>query len=135
MQKEMMLITSSWNGYKTFRMIPLSNNSTYAEAIFDSERKTLALMSRQTAEQFRMVPRLSEDGEMIRSKVPRANGKTYKEERKVVISSIEYYITELNEVKQLVHSLAVNSDTFDIEVYLNAEKPISLEKGSPLESL
>lgn len=135
MQKEMMLITSSWNNYKTFRMIPLSNNSTYAEAIFDSENKTLALMSRQSAEQFRMIPRLSEDGEMVKSKVARANGKTYKEERRVVVSSIEYYITEPNEIKQLVSSLAVNSDTFDIEVYLNAVKPISLEKGSALESL
>lgn len=128
----MILITSSWNNYKTFRLIPMVNNSAFAEGIFDPETKTLAMMSRQTAEAFRMIPKLDVNGEVVKSKVPRSNGKLYQEERKVITSHIEYYVTEREEIVGLLDRLADNSSSFDIFQYLDAEKPQPLGKESAL---
>lgn len=120
-EKNMMLITSIWNGAKTFRLIPLSNDSTYAEGIYDPGAKTLALMSRQMGEMFRMVPKLNDNGDMEKAKAVRQNGSQYKEERRVIKSSIEYYITDKSEIIELINLLAVNAPTFDYNQYLVAE--------------
>ena len=120
-QKAMMLITSDWNNHKTFRMIPLSNDSVYIEGIYDVEAKTLALMSKQVAESYRMIPRLSVEGEIIPSKVKRTNGKDFKEERVVITSSIEYYITEAAEIEEIVKHMAVNESTFDFKKYMTSD--------------
>lgn len=115
-----MLITSIWNGAKTFRLIPLSNDSTYAEGIYDPGAKTLALMSRQMGEMFRMVPKLNDNGDMEKAKAVRQNGSQYKEERRVIKSSIEYYITDNSEIIELINLFAVNAPTFDYNQYLAA---------------
>ena len=123
-EKNMMLITSIWNGAKTFRLIPLSNDSTYAEGIYDPGAKTLALMSRQMGEMFRMVPKLNDNGDMEKAKAVRQNGSQYKEERRVIKSSIEYYITDINEIRQLINLLAGNADSFNYEQYLVPAVPV-----------
>jgi hypothetical protein len=50
MNKSMMLITSAWGSKKTFKLIPISPECPYNEAIFDVDNKVLAVISKQKKE-------------------------------------------------------------------------------------
>ena len=47
MNKTMMLVTSTWDREKTFKLIPVSPDSPYNEGIFDPENKVLAVISKE----------------------------------------------------------------------------------------
>ena len=56
----MMLVTSSWGNNKTFKMIPVTPESVYNEAIFDLDSKVLALISKEKKESMHMVAKLND---------------------------------------------------------------------------
>jgi len=122
MNKSMMLITSSWGQKKTFKMIPATPDCIFNEAIFDLDSKVLALISKEKKESLHMVAKVNEFGDVVPMKIGRrSNGKDFAEERKSLETFYEYYIEDINEVKEVVSKLAVNSDTFDISSFVNAE--------------
>lgn len=119
MNKTMMLITGSWGQKKTFKLIPVTPDSPYNEAIYDPDSKVLALIGKEKKQSMHMVAKLNEFGDITPMKVgKRTNGKDYAEERKVLETYYEYYIDTPEEIKAVIDLLAVNADTFDYSQHM-----------------
>ena len=117
-----MLITSTWGKSKTFRLIPVTKDSIYNEAIFDLDNKVLALISKEKKQTMHMLPKLNEFGDVQYLKVgKRANGKEFSEERKLVETFYEYYVENVEEVVEFVKAFAINADTFNYQQYIDAK--------------
>jgi len=113
--KNMMLISSAFRGVKSFSMIPVTQDCPYVEAMFDPTSGILAVISKVKKQAMHMVPRLDENGQPIRLKVPNMEaGKTVKEQRLQIETFSEIYITEKDEIAQFVYMFAVNAEQFDI---------------------
>lgn len=124
----MWLYTSEWQGHKTFKMIPVKPDCPFVEAIFDPESKVLVLISRTAKQSMHMLPKLDDNGDVMMMKLqPRMNGKKFKEERKVVETFLEYYMSEKSEITEFIKMFAVNQETFDI----NPAMDLVIEKPKP----
>jgi len=122
MIKSMMLITSTWGSSKTFKMIPVTQDCVFNEAIFDLDSKVLALISKEKKESLHMVAKVNEWGDVVPMKIgKRGNGKDYAEERKSLETFYEYYVEDINEIKDIVSMFAVNAEFFDITSFLEAK--------------
>ena len=122
MIKSMMLITSTWGSSKTFKMIPVMKDCVFNEAIFDLDSKVLALISKEKKESLHMVAKVNEWGDVVPMKIgKRGNGKDYAEERKSLETFYEYYVEDINEIKDIVSMFAVNAEFFDITSFLEAK--------------
>lgn len=127
MNKSMMLVTGSWGNNKTFKLIPVTPECPYNEAIFDRDSKVLALIGKEKKQSMHMLAKLDDNGDVKRMKIGRRdNGKDYAEERKTLETYYEYYIENPSEIKEIVNLFALNADTFDFNQYLEeayAEQP------------
>ena len=121
MTKSMMLITGAWGQTKTFKIIPVSNDAPYNEAIFDRDSKVLALIGKEKKQSMHMVAKLDDNGDVKRMKVGRRdNSKDYAEERKTLETYYEYYLDNPEEIKNVINLLCINADSFDYNEYLEA---------------
>ena len=119
MNKSMLLITSSWGPKKTFKMIPVTPDAMYNEAIYDIDSKVLAIIGTEKKESMHMVAKLNEWGDPVNMKIgKRNNGKDYAEERKTLETFYEYYIEDANEIVEFIKLVAVNADNFDYDVHM-----------------
>lgn len=128
MTKSMMLVTGSWGNTKTFKMIPVTPECPFNEAIFDRDSKVLALIGKEKKQSLHMVAKLDDNGDVKRMKIGRRdNGKDFAEERKTLETYYEYYIENPEEIMSLVDLFAINADTFDFTQYMEAaaEQPAS----------
>jgi len=122
MNKSMMLVTSTWDSQKTFKLIPVTPDSPYNEGIFDPENKVLAVISKEKKQTLHMIAKLNEFGDPQTLKIGRRiNGKEYAEERKTLESFYEYYLENAEEIKNLINMIAINADSFDYDQYLTKE--------------
>lgn len=127
MEKTMLLINSEWNAEKSFRLIPISNDAPYVEAIFDPKAKVMAIIGKEKKETFHMVPKLNNFGDTELLRVgKRENGKNYAEERKTMETYSEYYIHHVDDVRSIVKILAVNEADFDYEVFLKSDEAVAV---------
>lgn len=128
----MLLITSTWGPAKTFKMMPITTDCPYNECIFDVQSKVLAIIGKVSKESFHMMPKLDDKGDIVRLKIgKKEDGKDYAEERKILSTFYEYYITDKEEIAEFVKHFAVNSESFDFMQYLNLEIP----KEGPVNSI
>lgn len=104
----MMLITSKWQDQPTFKMIPITAECPFIEGIFDPSTKVLAVVGRYSMQRYTMTYKLDDNGDPVMTKKPRPNGKTYKEERRLLDGYQEYYIEDPKEIMLFVHRFAVN---------------------------
>lgn len=112
----MMITTSNWGPYKTFKLMPMTGDCPYVEAIFDPSSKILAIISKIAKSSYHMVPKLDDNGDEIKLKIgKRQNGQDNKEQRVLMDTHAEYYITDLDEAKSFIKVFAVNADTYDID--------------------
>lgn len=136
--KSMILTTSNWGPNKTFKMIPINNDCPYVEAIFDPGSKILAIISKVAKQSYHMVPKLDDNGDEITLKISkRQNGKEIKEQRVMMETHAEYYISERNEIEDLVNGFAINADSFPIKGYFEnapevSKKPLTSDKATNL---
>lgn len=76
-----------------------------------------------------MVPKLNDDGEPIRLKTPnQQTGKTVKEERRLVDTFSEFYLTDKADIETFIHMFAVNAESFDYNAFMQVdvkETPVS----------
>jgi len=133
MNNSMMLITSSWGQFKTFKMIPTDINCPYSECIFDVQSKVLAIIGRISKESLHMLPKLTDQGDVTYLKIgKRENGKPYAEERRMLTTLYEYYIEDVADIKTFVNKFAENSDTFNVQQYIDLvidTKPVAAENS------
>ena len=121
-EKSMMLVTSNWGPYKSFKAIPINTDCPYMEAIFDPSSKILAVISKHSKQSYHMLPKLDDSGDPIKMKIgKRQNGKDFKEERRLIDTYAEYYISEKNEIENFIKSFCLNSDSYDYKDYMNKE--------------
>ena len=130
-QPTMKLVTAPWQNGSSFRLIPVSKDCPFAEGIYDPTSKILVLMSVIKKETLHMMPKLDENGDPLKSRV-RQNGKQYKEERKSLETFTEHYISEKEEIEEIIKEHAVNADKFDFKKYMVDPSIIVPEKKSKL---
>lgn len=115
----MLLITSAMQGQKTFKLMPISTDCPFNEGIFMPDGRILVMMSKEKKESVHMLPRLDENGDPVKTKTARMNGKSYKEHRVHLETYTEHYLAEKEEIINLIKMVAVNADSFDYDKYLN----------------
>jgi len=122
MNESMMLTSSNWGPNKTFKMIPVNLECPYTEAIFDPGSKILAIVSKVCKQQYHMIPKLDDNGDPQRLKInKREDGKDIKEERRLLDTFAEYYITDEEEIELIVEGMSINSDTYDWKKFFTDE--------------
>ena len=120
--KNMMLVNSSFRGAKSFNLIPVSKDAPYIEAMFDPSSGILACIGVNSKQSFHMVPRLNDEGQPMRLKVPnKTTGKTVKEQRVSQQTYSEYYISDKADIEDFINIFAINADTFDFKQYTSVE--------------
>jgi len=112
----MMITTSNWGPHKTFKLIPLSADCPYVEVIFDPSSKILAVISKIAKSSYHMIAKLDDNGDEVKLKISkRQNGKEIKEQRVLMDTHAEYYITDLGEAKAFIKVFAINADEFNTD--------------------
>jgi hypothetical protein len=127
-QKNMFAVTSQWGTSKTFRLIPLTHDTPYLEAIYDPMSRALILLTRQQKEGFHMVTKLDDNGDPVRN--PKASPTAqdpYKKERKALSTSHEAYITEKQEIISFVEMFMYNAD-YDFKKFMVDPSIITTDK-------
>lgn len=110
--KTMMLVESTWQDTKTFKMIPVSNDCPYVECIYDPSSKVLVLIGKTTKTSLHMLPKLDEYGKAV------SGNRGAKQERRSIDTFQEYYIEEDKDIKEITKMFAVNASKFDIAKFL-----------------
>lgn len=127
-EKTMMLVHSNFGNAKSFRMIPVTNTCPYVEVLFDPETGTLVPVLNVIKQAYHMLPRLDDNGDVMRMKLgTRDNGKDYKEERRLVETFSEFYVSEESSIEEFINYFAVNASAFDWKGFLpkkEVAKPI-----------
>lgn len=117
-----MLIKSTWNKDKTFKLIPIHKDCPYNEAIFDVDQKVLAVISKESKDTFQMVPKFNDKGDVAYLKSPRDNGKNYAEERRALEAYYEYYLEDEGDIMKFV-KLFAGASVLDIVQSFMVKKP------------
>ena len=110
--KTMMLVESTWQDTKTFKMIPVSNDCPYVECIYDPSSKVFVLIGKITKTSLHMLPKLDEYGKAV------SGNRGAKQERRSIDTFQEYYIEEEKDIKEITKMFAVNASKFDIAKFL-----------------
>jgi len=125
--QNMMLVNSTFRNTKSFTLIPVSLDSPYTEAMFDPASGILAVISKVMKQSYHMVPKLDDDGQPQRLKNPNPQtGKTYKEERRLVDTFSEFYLSDRADIETFIHMFAINADNFSVEEFF-----VDLQKTEP----
>ena len=125
--QNMMLVNSSFRNAKSFTLIPVSMDSPYVEAMFDPTSGILAVISKVMKQSYHMVPKLDDEGQPMRLKKPnQQTGKTVKEERRLVDTFSEFYLSDRADIETFIHMFAINADNFNVEEFF-----VDLKKTEP----
>jgi len=111
----MMLVESTWQDGKTFKMMPISNDCPYVECIFDPTSKVFVVISKVTKTSLHMLPKLDEYGKAI------SGNKGAKQERKSIDTFQEYYIEDVKTIKEITDYFAINAKKFDTDKFTKAK--------------
>ena len=131
-EKSMMLITSNWGPYKSFKAIPLNADCPFMEEIFDPSSKILAVISKHSKQSYHMLPKLDDNGDPMKLKLAkRENGKDFREERRLIETYAEYYVSERSEIETFLNGFCLNADSYDYIKYLDAELDNQIPVGMP----
>ena len=115
----MLLITTFWGQDKTFKLMPVTKDCPYLEVLYDTNMQMLVALTVAQKENYEMLPKLDDDGELMKVKKPKANGRPFKEERRLMKVPQEFYMIERAEQEAFIQQFAINADTFDFKKYLD----------------
>ena len=120
--KNMILVTSSFRGANSFNMVPATTECPYVEAMFDPSTGILAVISKVMKQSYHMIPKIDDNGDVLRVKgAPREGGKTVREERRLVDTFSEFYITDKEEIENFINIFAINAENFDYAQYTSVD--------------
>ena len=124
----MLLITSGFRGAKSFGLVPVTPDCPYVECLFDPSSNILAVITKTVKGTYHMVPKLDDNGDPVRLKMQkRENGKTVKEQRTMVDTFSEFYVSVPEEIEEFVKQFATNAAKFDFKQYINKESANKVE--------
>ena len=124
-EKSMMMIKSSFGPMKSFKLIPISLECPFVEALFSPNEKIMVVISRTSKNSYHMVPKLDDNGDQIPVKGkprPGQQPKPIKEERRLVDTFSEFYIMTHEEIETFIKLFAVNAEEFDYKQYFKKEE-------------
>jgi hypothetical protein len=107
---------------KAFKMIPITNDCPYVECMYSEKDNVLAVITKTMKQSYHMVPKLDDNGDPVKTKTQRPNGKAYKEERRLVDTFSEFYLLTPEEINGFIESFAVNAKTFDYKTFTTPKK-------------
>jgi hypothetical protein len=110
-EQSMLLYSSDWHGIRTFRMMPVKEECPFNEVIYDPETKVLAVISKEFKEKPHMFAKLNNAGKPMRG-----SGDSALEERIFMDTYFEYYIDNINDIKNFVNRFAINSEHDAVKV-------------------
>ena len=117
--KNMLLVSSAFRGAQSFNLVPATPECPYVEAMYDPSSGILAVISKVMKQSYHMIPKLDDNGNPLRVKgSPREGGKTVREERRLVDTFSEFYITDKQEINDFINIFAVNAESFDFSQYM-----------------
>ena len=120
--QNMMLISSAFRNAKSFSLMPVGEDCPYVEAMFDPSSGILAVIAKVKKQSFHMMPRLDDNGQPQKLKVPnKETGKVHKEMRMAIETFSEFYIVEKEEIKNFIGLFAVNATSFDYKSFLDVD--------------
>ena len=112
-KQSMLLIKSkTMNDQVTFAMISISKDCPYMECVFIPDTNELAIVTKETKQSFHFFPRLNDNGDYVKA-VGRPSGKLVKEERKMIDTFYEYYISDKVDIETIIMTFAANAHSFD----------------------
>lgn len=111
--QSMLAYSTDWYGRRTFRMLPVTEDCPYNEVIFDPSTRVLAVISKEFKEKPHMFPKLNMTGKPLYTTSP---DNEYAEERIVMDTYYEYYIDDIDDIKDFVNRFAINSDHSAIKI-------------------
>jgi hypothetical protein len=116
--QNMILVNSSFRNAKSFNLIPATSDAPYVEAMFDPSSSILAVISKVMKQSYHMVPKLDDTGSPMKLKAPdKTTGKTHKEERRLVDTFSEFYLSDKKDIETFIHMFAVNTADFDYDQF------------------
>lgn len=115
-QKTMMLINSIWNEQPTFKLMPISNDSPYVECIYDPESNVFVVISKTKKTTLHMLPELDSYGVRV------TGTKGAKQSRHKMEVFQEYYISDKDDIVDIIEKFADNSNTFDYKKHFELKK-------------
>jgi hypothetical protein len=120
--KNMMVYSSDWYGKRTFRMMPVTEECPFNEAIYDTHNKVLAIIGKDQKEKPQMLPKLNDKGQVIplRKTGAEAAEPQYVEERRMMDAYYEYYLDKEEDIKAFIEMFAVNAGHSAIEEAFNS---------------
>jgi len=117
--KNMLLVSSAFRGAQSFNLVPATPECPYVEAMYDPSSGILAVISKVMKQSYHMIPKLDDNGDPLRVKgSPREGGKTVREERRLVDTFSEFYVTDKQEINDFINIFAVNAESFDFSQYM-----------------
>ena len=116
MEKNMMLVTSEWNGKPSFRTIPMTADCPYVECIFDPGTKVFVIISKTTKQSLHMLPKLDDYGQVI------TGSKGTKQDRHKIEVFQEFYIEDAAAITEIVEHFAINAKKFNYKSFMAEEK-------------
>ncbi len=115
----MMIINMSYMGKEpSFSLIPITENAPFVECIFMPQEKQLAVISKVVKDTFPFFPRLDDNGDPIPARRRVESRSPFKEERKQIKTYYEYYITDINDIKEFIDIIAVNNTSKILSTFL-----------------
>ena len=117
--KSMMLVNSIWNEKPTFKMMPISNECPYVECIFDPDSNIFVVISKTKKTTLHMLPQLDDYGQRV------TGNKGAKQGRHKMEVFQEYYIDNIDDMKNIINIFSKNSDSFNYDRFLSKEKEIA----------
>lgn len=115
----MLLITTYWGQDKTFKLMPVNKDCPYLEVLYDPNVSMLVALCVNMKENYEMLPKLDDDGELVKTKKAKANGRPFKEERRLMKVPQEFYMIERKEQEAFIEKFAINAKDFDFKKYLD----------------
>tara|TARA_R110002126_G_scaffold79669_6_gene197679 strand:- start:1567 stop:2058 length:492 start_codon:yes stop_codon:yes gene_type:complete len=145
----MLLITTFWQDYETFKLMPITDDCPFIEVIYERHTEMLIVLNKHYKDNFHMVPKLTDTGDtelMKPNQSQRNNQKSFKEKREKLHTYTEYFMINKDEQAEFIAMFAVNHEEFDFEKFrttpqeqqapmMQVEKPGLVGKdGQPVKS-
>lgn len=123
--QNMLAYSTDWYGHKTFRLMPVTNDCPFVEAIYDPSTKVLAIIGKTTVQKPLMLPKLNDKGQTIPIKGAESR---VVEERRIMDTFTEYYMDNTTEIIDFIKRFVVNADAAVIDNTLFSNPQQSVEQ-------
>lgn len=114
----MMAYASDFFGSRTFRLLPLTTDCPFNEAIYDTNAKVLAIISKDKKEKPTMLPKLNDKGLTIPLKG--AGDNALVEERRILDMYFEYYLDNAEDINAFIAQFVINPEHSAIATAMTA---------------